>query len=806
MHAVTIVARNYLPMAKVLAASFLSNHPKGKFSALLIDGDETDRVTGGQLDILLVEDLGLPKDQWRAMAAMYSVTEYATALKPATLRHLLRATPRGSAVAYLDPDILVFAPLDDVFAAAVADDIVLTPHVAQPMPRDGRTPDEEVIRHAGIFNLGFVCVGHEALPFLNWWHDRLVTDAVVDLPRALFTDQRWVDWVPALFRHRVLRDLGLNAAYWNLHERPLATAPDGSLTAGGAPLRFFHFSGFDPRTPTTLSRHGGSKPRVLISEHPLLRGLCDQYANLLAENGFGTRTEGYGREHSTGGHRLTSHVRTAYRRSLLDAHSGLEPTPPDPFEPTDVDAFAQWLIEEVAGPTGRGFNRWELAVYDERLDLQVIFHDHLGTNATALRRWLDTDPYPIALRAEISGRGSSDGADHIETTASKAAAPRRRTPPSADREPGGINVVGYHAAELGVGEAARRMALAIDQVGLPHRHVGVPASGARHRHTLSYTPDRQLQFRDSLYCVNADETERVTNALEHPARQRADARRFALWFWELAEFPTKWSAAFELLEEVWVSSEFTRNAVAAISPVPVRLVPMPVTAPSRPTSYTREVLGLPPGFLFTTSMDFHSVAKRKNPFDAVAAHCAAFGPNDGAHLLVKLINGSSQMAEMERLRAMTETRPDITIVDAHWSHRQVQAMIELSDCFVSLHRSEGFGLNMASAMAANRPVVATGYSGNMDFMDNDTAFLVPYELVEVGADAEPYSPTSVWAQPDVAAAAGMLRAVFDDPAAAAVVASRGREHVLSTQTVARAAAAICSALLPDLLPALEVSE
>ncbi|MEQ1702300.1 MAG: FkbM family methyltransferase, partial [Ilumatobacteraceae bacterium] len=537
MHAVTIVARNYLPMAKVLAASFLSNHPHGRFSALLIDGDERDRAAADGLDILLVEDLGLPREQWRAMAAMYSVTEYATALKPATLRHLLGTTPRGRAVAYLDPDILVFAPLDDVFAAAVADDIVLTPHVTQPMPRDGRTPDEEVIRHAGIFNLGFLCVGHEALPFLDWWHERLVTDAVVDLPRALFTDQRWMDWVPALFRHRVLRDTGLNAAYWNLHERPLAH-DYGSLTAGGAPLRFFHFSGFDPRNPTLLSRHGGTQPRVLISEHPLLRELCEQYATLLAAQGFGTRTEGYGREHSVAGHRLTTHVRTAYRRSLLDAQRGLEPMPPDPFEPSEVAAFDRWLAEEVAGPAGSGFTRWELAIYEERVDLQVVFPDHLGTNAAALRRWLDTDAYPLSLRAEVAA--GTRLADH-------PTAHRRRAVPAADREPVGINVVGYHAAELGVGEAARRMTLAIDHVGLPHHHVGVPAAGARHQQALSYTPDRQLQFRDSLYCVNADETVRVTNSLEHPARQRSDAHRFGLWFWELAEFPTKWHAAFELL-------------------------------------------------------------------------------------------------------------------------------------------------------------------------------------------------------------------------------------------------------------------
>ena len=494
---------------------------------------------------------------------------------------------------------------------------------------------------------------------------------------------------------------------------------------------------------------------------------------------------------------MTSYVRSAYRRSVLDARAGLEPSPPDPFDPADAAAFERWLDEEVAGPPGRGFSRWELAIFEERVDLQVVFQDHLGRNAGALRRWLDTDAHPISVRADIVGDTA---------TSERPSARQGRVVPTADeREPAGINVVGYLAAELGVGEAARRMALAIDRVGLPSHHVGVPAAGARHQQSLSYAPGRRLHFRDSLFCVNADETVRVTRELEHPQRQRADARRFGLWFWELAEFPTTWTAAFELLEEVWVSSAFTRDALTALSPVPVRLVPLPVTAPSRPTRYTRELLGLPQGFLFTMSMDFHSVAKRKNPFDVVTAYTAAFGPDDGAHLLIKSINGFSHLAAMERLRAAVECRPDITIIDAHWSHHQVQALVELSDCFVSLHRSEGFGLNMAMAMAANRPVIATGYSGNMDFMDAESAFVVPYDLVDVGADAAPYSPTAQWAQPDVDVASRMMRTVFDQPSTAAAVAARGRTHVLTSNSVERAAAAIHAALLPGQFPAPGIS-
>ena len=120
----------------------------------------------------------------------------------------------------------------------------------------------------------------------------------------------------------------------------------------------------------------------------------------------------------------------------------------------------------------------------------------------------------------------------------------------------------------------------------------------------------------------------------------------------------------------------------------------------------------------------------------------------------------------------------------------MQGLIELCDCFVSLHRSEGFGLNLAAAMAAARPTVATGYSGNMTFMDQTSAFLVPYTLVDIGPNNAPYPADAVWAQPDVGAAADWIRSVFDDPGHAAAVAARGRDRVLDGQSLDRAAAAL----------------
>jgi len=783
MHGLTIVARNYLPQARVLAATFREHHPGAGFSTLVIDGTEADRRDPDAGEVLLVDDLGLALDEWRPMAAMYTVMEFATALKPAALRHVLRRLAPDDAVAYIDPDIQVMQPIVDVFQHAAATGIALTPHLLQPMPRDGHTPDEAVIMHAGIYNLGFICVGAAAMPMLEWWHQRMRTDAVVDLRNALFTDQRWIDWVPALYSHTIERDPGLNVAYWNIHERPLTVDAEGTVLTAGVPLRFFHFSGFDPDVPWRLSKHAGPNPRGLLSRDPVLAALCADYARRLDEQGFGRRAGSYGFDVASDGSNLHPLVRSAYRREWMAATTGSGSLPPDPFEPSQRDAWARWRTASTIGPVDARINPWEYSLYLSRPDIAFTFPAIHAADAHRYRDWLDVDPHTVALRQQVGGTSPSVPS---------------RTAPAASRDTSGWNVVGYHAAEHGVGEAARRIAATVRAIGLPSHVVGVHAAGARHQHHLHQPAADTLAHRDTVYCVNADETARVVSVLEHRDHRKGDGRRIGLWFWEVSVLSPEHARAAALLDEVWVTSEFVRDAVQAAVDVPVRVVPLPIVPPSTPTTFRREHLGLPEGTVFTFSFDFNSIVERKNPLAAIAAYIAAFGPDDGAHLVVKSINGHRSPLAYERIRWAARDRSDIHLVDGHWHEFEMQALMELSDCFVSLHRSEGFGLHLATAMAAAKPVIATGYSGNMSFMNDDTAFLVPSRLVEVGAGNGPYPAHAVWADPDVDAAARMMRSVADQPELAAAKGEAGRRHVLDVLGLDTAVAAIRPVLLPEL--------
>src|SRR5262249_52403809 len=158
----------------------------------------------------------------------------------------------------------------------------------------------------------------------------------------------------------------------------------------------------------------------------------------------------------------------------------------------------------------------------------------------------------------------------------------------------------------------------------------------------------------------------------------------------------------------------------------------------------RSDLRLPPGFMFLFVFDLFSIVERKNPFGLITAFTRAFQPGEGPILVIKTINGHLRLNDLERVRAAAAGRPDIAIVDEYYTAQQKNALLGICDCYVSLHRSEGFGLTMAEAMGLEKPVIATGYSGNVDFMTPHNSFLVDYVTGSVPAGCAPYPVGSAW--------------------------------------------------------------
>lgn len=764
----TIVARNYVSQALVLAGTLAEQHPAAPLTILLVDADDADvdelgAITPSGVELLRTDELvAVDGADLSTMRTFYDVTEYSTALKPALLAHLRDRD--GGVVVYLDPDIAVLGPLDRLEELAMAHGIVLTPHVTEPMPRDGLSIDERTLLRAGIFNLGFIGVGPGTERFLSWWWARLRTDAINDPSEGLFTDQRWIDFVPALFDHVVVRDLGWNVAYWNLHERPLSRGADGRILAGGAPVAFFHFSGYDPATPHVLSKHQGTAPRILVSSSPILTDLLAWYGVQLETHGHELRRAVGYRWGSVDGVPLSEFVRRLHRRAALGTEFGTEPGP-DAF--TDPAAFLAWLNAPVARSARSELTRLQLAYWTARIDLQFAFPHPTGTSLDGLVAWF------------------TDHADeHVRSTLEPFA--RRSEPPAVAeaRFPSpGVLVAGYLNAELGVGESARLLLAAAGATGLPVGTLG-------YRRTLSRqlaapaVVDVDADVDLAVVCVNADQTPAFF--AEVGDRIPSQAMRAGMWFWEVPDFPASYWGAFDLVDEVWVASSFVGDAIAAHTDRPVRVVPLPIV-PDPPSTLTRADLGLPDdAYLFGFACDGRSVLTRKNPLGVLRAYLDAFpSPASDTHLVLKLMNGHVEPVVVEHLRWLSRDRPDVDVVDATWDPAAIRALTQRIDCYVSLHRSEGYGLGLAQAMAQGKPVIATGWSGNLAFMTDTTSFLVPSTQVPVG-HAPPYPANSHWAEPDHDAAVDILRTVRARPGNGVAVGELARLDVARRFSVAAA--------------------
>jgi glycosyltransferase involved in cell wall biosynthesis/2-polyprenyl-3-methyl-5-hydroxy-6-metoxy-1,4-benzoquinol methylase len=779
LNACTIIACNYLPYARVLADSFLAHHREGRFTVLLVDDEQRaftpsdDRVSW-----LRLEDIGLDRVEIRRLAGIYDVTELSTAVKPQLLRHLLEAG--ADSVIYLDPDISIYDSLQPVADLAAAHGIVLTPHTMRPFPKDERQIDGFFVLAAGVYNLGFIAVGKSAGPFLDWWWATTRREALIDVARMMFTDQRWVDFVPSFFEHYILKDPGYNVAYWNLHGREVFSDGDHYLV-NGAPLRFFHFSGFDARKPWLLSKHQGERPRVLLSERPALAQLCRDYLERLIAAGINVEPkQPYGWNVLPNGIAMTTRMRRLYWNAVVCAEQGRCDEPSGPFDEANPAAFIEWLNTPAEGGPRR-VSRFLYSLYQDRVDLHVHFPDIFGVDAERFNDWIWAD----GVRQE------KIPAELLPARTVVMKTDEARTPTTLQE---GLNIAGYFRAELGIGEAARQLMNAVETAGIPFATTTYGATLSRQDHPFA-ARETGISYDVNVLCVNADSTPRF--ARDVGPGFFAGRHTAGYWFWEVEQFPTIMWPAFDVVDEVWTATDFIADAIRGANGKPVFTVPLPVQVPKYSQAITRARLGLPDRFTFLFAFDFLSVIERKNPQGVIEAFKRAFKPEEGPVLVIKSINGEMRLAELEWLRALVGNRLDIWIVDSYYSDEEKSALAGACDCYVSLHRSEGLGLTMAEAMALGKPVIATGYSGNTHFMTPENSFLVDYVKVPVPKGCGPYPTTASWADPDLDQAASYMRLVFEAREEAGQRARRGQQDILerhNREISARAVAARLAAI------------
>jgi glycosyltransferase involved in cell wall biosynthesis len=264
-------------------------------------------------------------------------------------------------------------------------------------------------------------------------------------------------------------------------------------------------------------------------------------------------------------------------------------------------------------------------------------------------------------------------------------------------------------------------------------------------------------------------------------RERGIERSYTIgcWAWELAKFPAEWASSFSFVDEVWAASRFAYEAIAQATTKPVLLMPSAVALPAAEPGLKRADFGLPDDtFVFYFSFDFRSYASRKNPLAAIEAFRRAF-PRRSApvFLLLKTIGSGWKPEEREALCEAVRGDPQIAIIDRELPRPRATALLALTDCFLSLHRSEGFGRGPAEAMLLGKPVIATDYSGTRDFATVATALLVGYQLVPVGAGEYPGAEGQVWAEADLQHAASAMRRIAGEPSLARHLGRAGQERI-----------------------------
>lgn len=825
----TICSSNYIAYARVLFDSLQRTDAVAAENFFLILADDPlPRHLEKSLPFKVINaaDLGIA-EIWD-MAMRYSIVEFNTAIKPGAIRYLM---DQGyDRVTYLDPDITVFKRMSHVTDIHDAGhDLILTPHSTAPLI-DGKDPDDIRLMRTGAYNLGFVSVqdSPDTRAMLDWWQTQLLQNCRIDLDNGLFVDQKFMDLAPSYCsKTHILRHAGYNVAYWNLASRPVTRAADG-WKAAGEDLYCFHFSGVVPDNPNILSIHQNRFTTANIGD---LRHVLAAYLDALnAYRGDVFTKIDYAFGRFTDGERVPDIYRKVYAATHASAirarNDAFAPdlatldTPDHKFDQSEYP-FTQvmaaiWKIRpdlrdafNLSDRRGQeAFCRWFVSAAEREYQLPqsayasvraaLNFRDGAKA-ATARNRFArkimslsfgETSltrkafrALPHTARARIRDLVVRAASGHSPYGARVAASTHK----SATLRPG-FALFGYMSAISGVGEGVRRMTSILGAAGLEASHHMIDAHGHPNEQfdLKAGSASEPSPYNCALFHINADQTPNVMNTL--PAGALRGRYRIGYWAWELPSLPDAYTEALDYIDEVWVPSNFVKRAVQEKTSKPVHVVPHAV--PRKPDSReTRLNFGLPASnFLVLCALDLKSYASRKNPLAAYEAFCKAFPEaytKDGPRLVMKVISGPDHFAASRELFTRVRNDKRVIFIDLPLAADRYTALQRLCDAYISLHRSEGFGLNIAECMMLGKPVIATDYSGNTDFLSDKVGYPVPYNLVPVKSGEYPEAEGQVWADPDIGYAAASLRHVFDNPKQARAKGLAAKEHMQRYYSVER---------------------
>lgn len=338
-----------------------------------------------------------------------------------------------------------------------------------------------------------------------------------------------------------------------------------------------------------------------------------------------------------------------------------------------------------------------------------------------------------------------------------------------------INYYGYIRAESGLGAACRGYIRALWHDQRNVTSINLPCGLRELDFPVQTTPNESAMI--NIVHMNADS---ISYFFSQVGKDCLKGKyNIGLWVWELAAFRPDWFESFQPFQEIWVPSEFCRQSIAAISPIPVHVIPYVVSKEIDMHPNQRGYFNFPEDtFIFGYMFDCTSSIIRKNPFALIEAFQRAFTKNQKVLLFLKISNGSHDPELYLKVQKAIDGHPNIFTIERSLDEIELARFFDAIDCYVSPHRTEGFGLTLAEAMLAGKPVIATDYAGSVDFVKSEHAYPVRYRLVPITEQHGPYLTDYLWAEPDVDHLVERLREVYEYPDIALSRGKAAQRHIM----------------------------
>ena len=353
----------------------------------------------------------------------------------------------------------------------------------------------------------------------------------------------------------------------------------------------------------------------------------------------------------------------------------------------------------------------------------------------------------------------------------------------------GFNVIGPVSSNIGLGVIARNVVRVLAKRGYPVALLDIDPGWGRGGRDLTYQRllvDAETDLPDGINLHVSSITELPEFVINHPKLFGPKTFNVGFFMWELPVLPPVWKCALEFFDVLIAGSDFLRGTFEnALSLIPIISATQPFEVPKGVRS-DRLRFEIPNDVVaFICIVDPMSDPERKNPFGAIDAFLKAFRSNDQVRLVVKLNNASPNGKDhrlIPKVRAHCQVDPRIRVIDEVLNYRDVLSLYASCDVFIALHRSEGIGLGPLEAMALGKPVIATGWSGNMTYMDHCNSCVVRYRLIPAAGSIRFYTrqflgEEAVWADPDIEHAAAWMKRLAGDAQLRAAIGRRAAESI-----------------------------